>query len=144
MRVLTSRRKTGESEDLDGDKMQNLFAEYGFIPTPGMRDCLMRKEPGDEWVMLMKIPDDYENETVYSDETLPGGLYAVASTFFESLDDTFILLRDWVKNSDDFTLDLHRQEILEDILPWDITEKLNKFQQDIFIPIKVKNENIKE
>ena len=138
MRVLTSRRKTGGFEELDEGKMQSLFAEYGFLPTPGMRDCFMRQESGGEWVMLMKIPDDYENDTIYADETLPGGLYTVASTFFESLDDTFMLLRDWIKNSEDFMLDLRRQEMIVEILPWDIVEKLNKFQQDIFIPIQIK------
>jgi len=140
MRVLTSRLKTGQAEDLNEEKMQNLFAEYGFIPTPGMRDCFMRQEPGGEWVMLMQIPDSYENETVYADELLPGGLYAVAATFFESLDDTFMLLREWVKNSDDFMPDLSRHEMLEEILPWDIVAMTGKFQQDIFIPVKIKNE----
>ena len=138
MRVLTSRRKTGEAENLDGDKMQNLFKDYGFTPVPGMRDCFMRNEPGDEWIMLMKIPGDYENVTVYADEILPGGLYAVAATFFESIDDTFSLLRDWIKNSEDFMLDFQRQEMIEEILPWDIVKKLNKYQQDIFIPIQIK------
>jgi len=73
MRVLTSRCKTGEAENPDQDKMQNQFADYGFVPVPGMRDCFMRKEPRDEWVMLMKIPDNYYNETIFTDEILPGG-----------------------------------------------------------------------
>ena len=137
MRVITSRHKTGEAENLDGDKMQNLFAEYGFVPTPGLRDCFMRKEPGGEWVMLMKIPDDYKNETIYMDENLPGGLYAVASTFFENMDDTFELLREWVTDNNDFRPDTKRPEMLEEILPWDIVKMLNKWQQDIFIPIKI-------
>ena len=137
MRVITSRYKTGEVENLDEDKMQNLFVKYGFVPTPGLRDCFMRKESSGEWVMLMKIPDDYENETVYVDENLSGGLYAVVSTFFENMDDTFALLREWVNDSDDFQLDAERPEMLEEILPWDIVQKLNKWQQDIFVPIKI-------
>jgi hypothetical protein len=135
MRVLSSRHKTGQAESLDGDKMQNLFADYGFIPTPGLRDCFMRKEPGNEWVMLIKIPDGYENETIYIDESLPGGLYAVASTFFEDMDDTFLLLKEWINGNDDFEIDVMRPEMLEEILPWDLVGKLNKWQQDIFIPI---------
>ncbi len=102
-RVLTSRRTTGEAARLDGESMQNLFADYGLLPTPGMRDCFMRKEVGDEWVMLMAVPASYANETDYVDETLPGGLYAVAATFFESMDDTLALLREWVQDSSDFT-----------------------------------------
>jgi len=140
MRVLTSRHKTGEAENLGEVDMQKLFSPYGFVPIPGMRDCFMRKESGDEWVMLIKIPDDYENETVYLDEILPGGLYAVTAAFFESMDDTFILLREWINNSNDFNLDKNRPEIIEEILPWDISNKLNRYQQDIFIPIQIKDE----
>ena len=139
MRVLSSRYKTGEVENLDGDKMQNLFVDFGFRPTPGLRDCFMRKESGDEWVMLMKIPDDYENKTAYIDEILPGGLYAVSSTFFENMDDTFVLLKEWVNDNGDFQIDFERTEMLEEILPWDMVEILNKWQQDIFIPIEIKN-----
>ena len=138
MRVITSRHKTGEAENLDGDKMQNLFAGYGFVPIPGLRDCFMRRESSDEWVMLMQIPDDYENETVYMDENLSGGLYAIASTFFENMDDTFALLKEWVCNSDDFEPDTERSEMLEEIMPWDMVKKLNKWQQDIFIPMRIK------
>ena len=137
MRVITSRHKTGEIESLDGDKMQNLFAQHGFIPTPGLRDCFMRKESNGEWVMLMKIPNNYENQTAYMDENLPGGLYAVASTFFENMDDTFVFLREWTNDSNDFQSDAERPEMLEEILPWDIVNKLGKWQQDIFMPIKI-------
>jgi len=140
IRVITSRHKTGEAESLDGDKMQNLFAVYGFVPTPGLRDCFLRKEVNDEWIMLMKIPDNYKNETVFKDEILPGGLYAVASTFFENLDDAFVLLKEWINSSDDFKPDTERTEMLEEILPWDIVARLDKWQQDIFIPMKIKNE----
>ena len=139
MRVLSSRYKTGEVENLDGDKMQNLFVDFGFRPTPGLRDCFMCKESCDEWVMFMKIPDDYENKTAYIDEILPGGLYAVSSTFFENMDDTFVLLKEWVNDNGDFQIDFERTEMLEEILPWDMVEILNKWQQDIFIPIEIKN-----
>jgi len=61
MRVLTSRLKTGQIENLDGGKMQNLFEKFGFTPNPGLRNCFYRKESNDEWLMLIKIPNDYEN-----------------------------------------------------------------------------------
>lgn len=61
MRVLTSRLETGKAEDLD----ENLFAKYGFMPNPGLRNCFFRKEPSGEWIMFMKIPQDYENTTTY-------------------------------------------------------------------------------
>jgi DNA-binding transcriptional MerR regulator len=145
MRLLTSRLKTGQAENLDG-KMQSLFVKYGFTPSPGLRNCFYRKEPNGEWIMLIKIPSDYENSTEYTDENFTSGLFAIASSFMEDMDDTFILLKDWVNKRDHYELDanvegeLQRYEMIEEILPWDIANKLNRYQQDIFIPIKIKNE----
>lgn len=149
MRVLTSRLKTGQVENIE-DKMQSLFVKYGFTPKPGLRNCFYRKEPSGEWIMLIRIPSDYENTTEYVDEKFTGGLFAIASSFMEDMDDTFILLKDWVNNSDHYELDvnaegeMHRYEMIEEILPWDIAIKLNRYQQDIFIPIQIKNEKEKK
>ena len=146
MRVLTSRYKTGQIEDLNGDKMQNLFASYGFTPTPGLRNCFYRKEHGGEWLMMIKIPQDYDNQTLYADEYFPGGLYAVTSTFIEDMDDTFLLLKDWITENETYKHDikenscLQRIEMIEEILPWDIAAKLNRYQQDVFVPIKLKED----
>ena len=71
MRVLTSRLKTGQI--VWRDEMQYLFAGYGFISNPGFRDCFFRKEPNDEWIMLLKIPNDYDNTTEYADEEFWAG-----------------------------------------------------------------------
>ena len=145
MRVLTSRLKTGQSEGLE----ENLFAKYGFIPEPGLRNCFFRKESNDEWVMLIKIPKDYENATGYIDEDFPGGLYAIATSFMADIDDTFILLRDYINRSDNYESDvdsdgnLQRDEMIEEILPWDIVAQFNQYQQDVFVPIKI-NGNKKE
>ena len=93
----------------------------------------------------MKISSDYKNITQYAEEKFTGGLFAIASSFMEDMDDTIILLKDWVKKSDHFELDtnaeeeLQRYEMIEEILPWDIANELNRYQQDIFIPIKIKN-----
>ncbi len=149
MRVLTSRLKTGQAENIE-DKMQSLFMKYGFTPSPGLRNCFYRKKSSGEWIMLIKIPSDYENTTEYADEKFTGGLFAIASSFMEDMDDTFILLKDWVNNSDHYELDvnaegeLHRYEMIEEILPWDIANKLNRYQQDIFIPIQIKNKKEKK
>jgi len=143
MRVLTSRSKTGKAAGLD----ENIFSEYGFYSEPGFRNCFFRREPNDEWVMLMKIPRDYENATGFIDEDFPGGLYAITSSFMADMDDTFILLRDYINGSDNYELDadaegkLQRDEMIEEILPWDIAAKFNRYQQDVFVPIKI-NENI--
>jgi len=137
-RILTSQLKTGQIVWLDEDKMINLFDEYGFTPLPGLRNCFFRKLSSDEWLMEINIPDDYENKTPYIDSHSPGGLFAVASSFMEDMDETFILLRDWMKKSDIYQLDSKRSEMIEEILPWDIAKMLNKYQQDIFIPIQLK------
>ena len=95
--------------------------------------------------MLMNIPKDYVNMTEYIDEDLPGGLYAIATSFMADMDDTFILLRDYINKSDSYEFDadvdgkLLRDEMIEEILPWDIVAKFNRFQQDVFVPIRVKN-----
>ena len=145
MRVLTSRLKTGQIVWLDGDNMQNLFAEYDLIPLPGLRNCFFRKID-DEWLMEIKIPEDFKNTSMYMDEYFLGGLFAVTSSFMEDMDDTFVLLRDWIHKSDHYQLDLgaegklQRSEMIEEILPWDIAKKLNRYQQDVFIPIRIKEE----
>ncbi len=142
MRVLTSRLKTGELKELD----ENLFVEYGFMPDPGLRNCFFRKEPSSEWIMLIKIPKDYENTTAYIDETFSGGLYAITTSFMADIDDAFVLLRDWINRSGNYELDtdsggkLLRDEIIEEILPQDIVDKFKQYQQDVFVPIKIKNE----
>ena len=117
--------------------MQNLFTGYGFTSSPGLRDCFFRREQSGEWVMLVKIPDGYGNNTPYEDEKDIGGLFAVASSFMEDMDDTFILLKDWINNNEDYSADPERPDMIEEILPWDIAIKQNRYQQDIFIPIKI-------
>lgn len=148
MRFLTSRLQTGQAAGLDGGRMQNLFSEYGLMPGPGLRNCFYRREPGDEWIMLIHIPDDYDNNTAYRDELFPGGLFAVASCFMEDLDDTFVLLRQWAESSEHFEPDTddgggqRRSEMIEELLPWDIAHSLNRYQQDVFIPVKIKTEGL--
>ena len=137
MRLLTSRLKTGQPVWQDG--MQNLFAGYGFVSHPGHRDCFFRKEPNGEWTMLAKIPAGYENTTEYADEDFAGGLFAVASSFFEDMDDTFILLKEWVSKSEHYTLGTG-MEMIEEIMPWDIVDQFGKYQQDVFIPIRIQEE----
>lgn len=146
MRFLTSRIKSGEIVALDSDKMEGLFKDYGFTPTPGLRNCFYVRKSGDEWLMVLKIPDDFINTSPYIDEYFEGGIYAVASSFMEDMDETFVLLREWINNNEHFSLDMDengvllRDEMVEEILPWDIARKLNRYQQDIFIPVRDKNQ----
>ena len=141
MRVLTSRLKTGQI--VWRDEMQYLFAGYGFVSNPGLRDCFFRKEPSHEWTMLIKISNDYDNKTEFDDEDFSGGLFAVASSFIENMDETFALLKDWIVKSDHYELDtdeegrLRYNEMIEEILPWDIVDAFGRYQQDVFIPIRI-------
>ncbi|MCL2884017.1 MAG: MerR family transcriptional regulator [Oscillospiraceae bacterium] len=140
MRVLTSRLKSGQVEGLD----EKVFEKYGFMPDPGWRNCFFRKEASGEWVMLMKIPREYKNATEYIDEDFPGGLYAITTSFMADMDDAFLLLRDYISGSDDYELEadaegkLRRDEMIEEILPWDIVSQFNRYQQDVFVPIRIK------
>ena len=142
MRVLTSRLKTGQTEGLN----ENLFEKYGVMPEPGMRNCFFKKESNNEWIMLIKIPQDYENTTEYINDEFSGGLYAITTSFMADMEDTFILLRNWVNKSENYELDtdedgkLQRNEMIEEILPWDIVSKFKQYQQDVFIPIRIKNQ----
>ena len=144
MRMLTSRLKTGRI--VWQDDMQNLFAAYGFISNPGFRDCFFRKESNDEWTKMLKIPCDYDNTTEYADEDFAGGLFALASSFMDDMNDIFILLKDWINICDDYELDtdadgkLRCNEMIEEILPWDIVDRFGRYQQDVFIPIRMKTE----
>ena len=139
MHVLTSRLRTGALEALDLYKMQNLFDCYGFSPNPGFHNCLFRKEDNGEWVMMIEIPLNYENQTQYANEYFQGGLYAVASSFMEDMDDTFVLLREWVNKSNHFERGIGA-EMIEEILPWDIAIKMDRYQQDVYIPVKLRED----
>ncbi len=144
MRVLTSRRSNGASAALDGDNMQNLFAGYGLLPVPGLRNCFYYRRPNDEWIMNLKVPGNFINTSSYLEDTLEGGLYAVAGSFMEDMDEIFRLLREWVQKSEHFEPDtdengaFNRDEMIEEILPWDIARKLNRYQQDVFIPVRMR------
>jgi hypothetical protein len=145
MRVLTSKMKDGQKMTLDADNMQNLFLAYGIIPDPGLRNCFYLRKPNDEWIMMAKIQDDFINSSPYIDELFIGGLFAASSSFMEDMTETFVLLKEWISGNEYFELDtdengaLNRDEMIEEILPWDIARKLNRYQQDVFIPVRIKN-----
>ncbi len=53
MRVLTSRLKTGQIENIDG-KMQSLFVKFGFTPSPGLRNCFTARNQAVNGLCLSK------------------------------------------------------------------------------------------
>jgi len=139
--MLTTRLKTGQMEELSAEIMQSL---NGLTPAPGLRNCFLRKEENGEWLMFIQIPNGYDNNSPYMDETFPGGLYAITNAYFEDMDERTQMLKDWIAKSEDFQLDadeagtLQRVEMIEEIMPWDLAAKLGKYQQDIFVPIKLR------
>ena len=70
----------------------------------------------------------------------------MASSIMDDMNDIFILLKDWINKSDYYDLDidvngkLRCNEMIEEILPWDIVDKFGRYQQDVFIPIRMKTE----
>ncbi len=124
--------------------MQNLFAAYGLLPTPGLRDCFYYGKSNDEWIMNIKLPENFTNTSPYLEGAFEGGMYAIAGSFMEDMDETFGLLREWIKKSEYFELDtdengiLNRDEMIEETLPWDIARILNRYQQDVFIPVRMR------
>ena len=140
MRMLTTRLKAGEIESLAADEMlPNPFKEYGFVPRPAFHNFFFQQEDCGQWIVMIKIPLDYENETPYMDKHFEGGLYAASSSFMDDMADTFGLLRDWVAQSDTFE-GRDGKEVAEEIAPRDIAAKLGLYQYDMYVPIKMKKE----
>ena len=72
----------------------------------------------------------------------------MASSIMDDMNDIFILLKESIIKSDYYELDadvngeLRCREMIEEILPWDIVDKFGRYQQDVFIPIRIKNNEI--
>ena len=140
MRVLTTRLKMGGIESLAADEMlPNPFKEYGFVPRPAFHNFFFQQEDCGNWIVMIKIPLDYENETPYMDRHFEGGLYAASSSFMDDMAETFELLRDWVAQSDTFE-GRDGKEVAEEVVPRDIAAKLGMYQYDMYVPIKMKEE----
>jgi len=149
MRVLTSYTK--ESNNTASDDIEHAYAQFesfNIRPTPGLRDCFYIRKPNDLWVLIAKISDDFNNDTPYCDSVFEGGLFALASSYMEEMDTVSGLLKTWLNESPTYKIDTDEcgnwrcHEMIEEILPLDISRKLKRYQQDIFIPIKLRPEII--
>jgi len=55
-----------------------------------------------------------------------------------------LILKAWIIKSDYYELDADAEgksrcnEMIEEILPWDIVDKFGRYQPDVFIPIRIK------
>ena len=126
--------------------MQNMFTAYGFLPTPGMRDCFYRRLAADEWLMMGRIPDDFVNTTPFADELLAAGLYAVTTADTDDMEERFALLHDWINKSRHFAVDTMADgrgrcpDMFEELTPWDIAMITGSFRQDLYVPVRLQKE----
>lgn len=143
MRVLTSQFLADGRYD-DFEEARLAFAQYGVEAQPGMRQGFYIQLEGGEWAYCARVEDSFINRTPYLEGALPGGLYAVALSYIDEFPQVFSLLREWVEKSDAFVMDrdaqgrLARMELLEEMYPWDVVERLGRYQQNLYVPIRWK------
>jgi DNA-binding transcriptional MerR regulator len=114
-----------------------------IIRLPAMRVLTSRLKSGGTAALDADSMENLFSEYgVLPDDVFAGGLFAVAGSRMETMDDTFPLLREWVCKSGDYAYDAGgseaagREEMIEETMPWDISRRQNTYQQDIFIPVR--------
>lgn len=141
MRMLTSYFKDRGYDDFMN--AFNVFLEYGVRSNPGLRDSFYVKKENGVWILMTKIDNDFENITPYKDITFNGGLFAVTTSYMEYFTDKSNQLIKYINKTDLYDIDCNENGkwrcdlMVEEILPHDISQRLNKYQQDIFIPVKI-------
>lgn len=140
MRMLTSYYKEEGYDDFM--HAYDVFEYHGVMANPGMRDSFYVKKNNDVWILMTRIDDDFDNVTPYKDMIFSGGLFAVTTSFIEYFNDQSNQLIKYINESDLYDIDYDTNGkwrcdlMIEEILPHDISQKLNRYQQDIFIPVK--------
>ena len=143
MRMLTSYFKDKGYDDFVN--AFDVFLTYGVKANPGLRDSYYVKKNNDVWILMTKIDNDFENITPYKDITFNGGLFGVTTSYIEHLTDKSNQLIKYINESDLYDIDCDTNKkwrcklMIEEILPHDISQKLDRYQQDIFIPICFRN-----
>ncbi len=91
----------------------------------------------------MAIPDDFTNTDCYETRIFDEGIYAVTSAYMHEIEERMNQLIKWVENSDIYELDKYngefKQEPMSEIItPWEIVERFNIEQQDLFVQIRLR------
>lgn len=146
-RMLTGQcREDGTYDDFFGAR-ERMEIEYGIRTYPGTRDAFYQRINGDTWMFMARVPEDYVNRTVYAEAWFPGGLFVAARSFFEDFDERWGLLNEWIEQSEfweadrDENGDLRWPAMMEELYPWDLSRRLERYQQDLFLPIRWKEEH---
>jgi hypothetical protein len=147
MRCLVSliRDQDGNIIDDMGKGMEEWAAERGIPSRPGMREEFAYfDEEKKMFAFLLSVPKEFINDGPYPDRTIDGGLVAIVSGQRDHLVDRHSELMAWIEKSDRYELDMidgkQRHETLLDWLtPRNIHKKFDLEQQDIFVPIRLKN-----
>ena len=137
MRVLTSCLKTDGNSDTDvfWQWINDNNIDYGI---PGSH-ILFEQQADDGQVMVVKIPDDFDNTSPFTDYIWDGGLFASASVYVDDdIHQSFLnILKSFDNNKYyeiDYTHDgkLRDNPLIETIIsPDELREKI-----DIFVPVK--------
>lgn len=140
---------TNKSCRTDGDERMlefvNWAREKNIYCKLGMRQGFMfysKEKNGYE--LIMSIPDSSTEAGDYEIKEFQGGLFAVSTAYMHEIMDKYNQIIHWVKASEQFGIDQYegkfKQEPMGEIItPEDIGQKFNVEQQDIYIPIRVKD-----
>lgn len=146
MRVVSS---TYEGCSPDGDERMLEFVhwakENGLYCTPGMRQGFMFYSPEKNgYELILALRESFTNTGNYETKTFNGGLFAVTAAYMHEILEKYNQLIQWVEDHEQFELDKYdhefRQQPMGEILtPEDIGERYHFEQQDIYVPIRVRN-----
>ncbi len=146
MRVLVSLIESGDGSIVGdmGKGLRQWAAEHGIPFRAGMREQFAYfDEKLKTFVFMIRVPDDFQNPGPYPDARLKGGLEAVVSGERDHLVERYKAVIDWLKASERYELDADGKQrhpaLLDWLTPKVIHEEFDLEQQDIFIPIRLRN-----
>ena len=144
MRVMTSYNKKGESRI---DSFWEWVHLNGITPgNPGAHEQFEYQDDENYSVIMLSLPDNYENSSEFCDKRFDGGMFAVASIYAdEDIEAFYRAMIRYFDGSPFYEIDyLHNgkprnETLIETIISPDSTREL----WDIFIPIKRRMPEIK-
>ncbi|MHB1458426.1 MAG: hypothetical protein ACYC0V_16080 [Armatimonadota bacterium] len=146
MRVLVSLiyDENGKPIDDMADGMNKWADARGIHARLGLREELAYFDMlHGIFVFYLQIPGDFVNDGPYSDVILKGGFVAIVSGERDHLVLRYNELMEWLGTNDRYEVDMidgkQRHDALVDWLtPWEINKRFDFEQQDIIIPIRLR------